>query len=89
MGYSAKESLSFLEGMDFMSNVKSKSYEKTVLRDAAKSMKTTQKELKSKISRYAEKNPAETFAEAFAEFNCSPNPRPECIAIMKAAGITK
>lgn len=63
--------------------------EKEWVRTAAKSMKTTQKAFKEKISRYAAKNEAETFAEAFAEFTTSANPRPECIALMKAAGIVQ
>ena len=89
MGFKAKDSLGYYDGVEYAKKVRSRSYEKAVLRDAAKSLKITQKEFKSRISRYAEKNPAETFAEAFAEFNNSPNPRPECIAMMKAAGIFK
>lgn len=89
MGFKPKDILGFMDGFDYSANVKSRSFEKAAVRDAAKSLKITQKELKSRISRYAEKNPAETFAEAFAEFNNSPNPRPECIALMKAAGIFK
>lgn len=88
MGFSAKDSLGFYDGADFFKSVNGRSYEKSAIRDAAKSLKITQTELKSRISRYAEKNPAETFAEAFAEFNTSTSPRPECIAMMKAAGIT-
>ena len=89
MGFKAKDSLGYYDGMEYAKKVRGRSFEKAVVRDAAKSLKITQKELKSRISRYAEKNPAETFAEAFAEFNNSPNPRPECIAMMKAAGILK
>lgn len=62
--------------------------EKEWLRTAAKSLKVTQKAFKESISRYATKNAAETFAEAFAEFTTSASPRAECIALMKAAGIT-
>lgn len=89
LGFNSSESLGFYDRNDYFKAVKSRSFEKNALRDAAKSMKITQKEFKSRISRYAEKNPAETFAEAFAEFNTSPNPRPECIALMKAAGVIK
>lgn len=38
-----------------------------------------------RISKYAMKNSAETFAEAFAEYNCSKTPRPECIALVERA----
>ena len=89
MGFAANETLGYWDGVDYAKGIRSRNYEKGVLRDAAKSLKITQKEFKSRISRYAEKNPAETFAEAFAEFNTSANPRPECIALMKAAGILK
>lgn len=89
MGFAANETLGYWDGVDYTKNIRGRTYEKGVLRDAAKSLKITQKEFKSRISRYAEKNPAETFAEAFAEFNTSKNPRPECIALMKAAGILK
>lgn len=54
---------------------------------AAKSKKMTQKAFKGSISRYATKNDGEAFAEAFSEFFVSPNPRPECIALMKVAGV--
>ena len=89
MGYEAKSVLGFSDGLEYRDRVTGRSYEKAAVRNAAKSLRISQKELKRRISRYAEKEPAETFAEAFAEFNCSPNPRPECIAIMKAAGIIK
>lgn len=89
LGFAANETLGFFDGSDYVKGIKGRTYEKGVLRDAAKSLKITQKEFKSRISRYAEKNPAETFAEAFAEYHCSKNPRPECIAMMKAAGIAK
>lgn len=89
LGFDTSETLGYYDSQNYFKNVKGKKFEKQVVRDAAKSLKITQKELKSRISRYAEKNEAETFAEAFAEFNNSPNPRPECIAMMKAAGILK
>lgn len=87
LGFNTSESLGFYDRNDYFKNVKNRTFEKDAIRGAAKELKITQKELKSRISRYAEKNPAETFAEAFAEFNCSKNPRPECVAIMKAAGL--
>ena len=89
LGFAANETLGYWDGVEYTKNIRGRTYEKGVLRDAAKSLKITQKEFKANISRYAEKNPAETFAEAFAEFNTSKNPRPECIALMKAAGILK
>ncbi len=69
--------------------LKGKTYEKDIIKTAAKNQKTTMKALKAGISRYAEKDPAETFAEAFAEYHTSKNPRPECVAIMEAAGLAK
>lgn len=87
LGFAVEDTLGYYDGVEYEGRVKNRLFEKAALRDAAKSLKITQKELKGRISRYAEKNPSETFAEAFAEFNCSPNPRPECIALMKAAGI--
>ena len=89
LGFAANETLGFWDGADYAKGIRSRNYEKGVIRDAANSLKITQKELKKRISRYAEKNPAETFAEAFAEYHNSPKPRPECVAMMKAAGIAK
>lgn len=89
MGFKVKDSLGYYDGLDFAKSVRGRGFEKSVIRDAAKALKITQKELKGSISRYSEKNPAETFAEAFAEYNNSPSPRPECIAMMKAAGLAK
>ena len=54
---------------------------------AAKSQNMTPKAFRESISRYATMSYGETFAEAFSEFFVSPNPRPECTALMKAAGI--
>lgn len=54
---------------------------------AAKSQNMTASDFKASISRYATANDAETFAEAFSEFFVSPNPRPECKALMKVAGV--
>jgi GH24 family phage-related lysozyme (muramidase) len=68
---------------------KNKTFEKEVLRNASKELKQTQKVTKENISIYATKKVSETFAEAFAEYHCSSNPRKECVAMMKAAGITK
>lgn len=65
---------------------KNKVQEKEWLRVAAKNLKTTQKEIKQGISGYAEKNAAETFAEAFAEYHCSNSPRKEAVAMVEASG---
>lgn len=73
----------------FMIDKSSGEWERDVLINAAQSLGKRQGQVQSAISRYAEKNVAETFAEAFAEFNGSPNPSPECLALMKAAGILK
>lgn len=74
---------------DYFNALKGDTYEKDIVKTAAKNMKTSMKALKAGISRYAEQKPAETFAEAFAEYHTSKNPRPECIAIMEAAGLAK
>lgn len=42
--------------------------------------------IKSAISQYATRNDSETFAEAFAEVNHSPNPSKEALAIVQASG---
>ena len=44
------------------------------------------KDIAKNISKYAEKNIGELFAEAFAEVTCSPNPSKEAIALVKASG---
>ena len=73
--------------LEFMSNKKSGKWENSIAKKAASDLGISVKDLSKGISRYAEKNVKELFAEAFAEFNGSKNPSKECIAIMKAAGI--
>lgn len=89
-GLEASEVRGFFDNQ--MSNAlaakKSRTFEKEVLRKASKELKQTQTATKGNISIYATKKVSETFAEAFAEYHCSPNPRKDCIAMMKAAGIT-
>lgn len=63
------------------------SLERKWVEKAAKSQNMTASDFKASISRYATASNAETFAEAFAEFFISPNPRPECKALMKVAGV--
>lgn len=79
---------SYWRSSSYTSDRRKHTTEKEWVRTAAKSLKVSQKTFKEKISRYATKNESETFAEAFAEFTTSANPRAECIALMKAAGIT-
>ena len=46
-------------------------------------------ELSAGISKYAQQNPREAFAEAFAECNCSQSPRAESIELMKQSGAAR
>lgn len=70
----------------FCMNRRGKTTEKEWLFSAAKETGSKPSEMMKSISRYAQKNPAETFAEAFAEVNCAKNPSPEATAIVKASG---
>ena len=89
-GVAAKHTISMVDDrFNFIVSRKSNAWDTKVRNEAAKSLNTSPRALAEKISKYAKTNAAETFAEAFAEFNGSSNPRPECIAIMKAAGILK
>lgn len=71
---------------NFISSRRGKSTEKEWLFEAAKTTGKKPSEIMSSISKYAQKNPAETFAEAFAEVTTSANPRPEAVAMVKASG---
>ena len=88
-GVAANQTLGYQDRMSFISERRAKTWDTNVRNEAAKKLGISAYELADRISRYAKTNAAETFAEAFAEFNSSPNPRPECIAIMQAAGILK
>ena len=91
-GIKANETLNYTDyhkSLNFMSDKRRGSFETQVANQAAKSTGKSVSELQKSISRYAQKNTKELFAEAFAEFNGSSNPSPECIALMKAAGIIK
>lgn len=92
VGVGSKETISPFDGgksVDFIMNRRSGTYEKGIANTASKSLGKSVGTMQKNISRYAQKNVQELFAEAFAEFNSSPNPSPECIALMKAAGIIK
>lgn len=71
---------------NFISSRRGKTTEKEWLFEAAKTTGQKPSELMKSVSRYAQKNPAETFAEAFAEVATSKSPRPEAVAIVKASG---
>lgn len=91
-GVGAQETMSYTDynkALKFMSDKRKGSFETQVADKAAKSTGKSVRDLQKGISRYAQKNTKELFAEAFAEFNGSANPSPECIALMKAAGILK
>ena len=88
-GASATTRISSDKIFDFIADKKSGKWEKNVAKKAADSLGISTRDLANSISRYATQNSKELFAEAFAEFNGSKNPSPECIAIMKAAGLTK
>ena len=94
VGVAANETISHFDGgkqIDFIMNKRSGKWEQSVYEKASGEKFTTSgaRKFGGKISRYAQKNVKELFAEAFAEFNGSSNPSPECIALMKAAGILK
>lgn len=94
VGVAANETISNFDGgkkIDFIMNKKAGKWEQKVYEKATGEKFTPNGARKygGKISRYAQKNVKELFAEAFAEFNGSSNPSPECIALMKAAGIFK
>lgn len=72
---------------DFDSDRTTHNLEREWIEKAAKSQNMTASDFKASISRYATRDDGEAFAEAFSEFFVSPNPRPECTALMKAAGI--
>lgn len=92
VGVGSKETIPMSDGgkrIDFIINRRGGTYEKGIANTASKSLGKSVGDMQKSISRYAQKNVKELFAEAFAEFNGSPNPSPECIALMKAAGILK
>ena len=96
VGVAANETISNFDGskkIDFIMNKRSGKWEKEVFKKATGKIyggnHPNTKDFASKISKYATKNAKELFAEAFAEFNGSSNPSPECLALMKAAGILK
>ena len=70
----------------FAQDRRSSSTEKQWLFDAAKSTGQKPSEMMKNVSRYAQKNPGETFAEAFAEVMTSASPRKEAVAIVEASG---
>lgn len=92
LGVGSKDTISPFDGgksVEFFMDRRSGTYEKGIANTASKSLGKSVRAIQDNISRYAQKNVKELFAEAFAEFNGSPNPSPECIALMKAAGIFK
>lgn len=94
VGVAANETISNFDGgkkIDFIMNKKAGKWEQGVYEKATGEKFTPggARKYGENISRYAQKDVKELFAEAFAEFNGSPNPSKECIALMKAAGIVK
>ena len=94
VGVAANKTISSFDGgkqIDFILNKRAGKWEQGVYEKATGEKFTPggARKYGGKISRYAQKNAKELFAEAFAEFNGSSNPSPECIALMKAAGIIK
>lgn len=71
---------------DFAMSRNSNAVEKEWLFAAAKSTGKKPSEIMSAVSRYAQKNPAETFAESFAEVMTSSKPRAEALAVVEASG---
>jgi hypothetical protein len=88
MGVSAKGKIAANSGdqMKFIVSRRSNTVEKEWLFEAAKTTGSKPSELMKTISRYAQKNPGETFAEAFSEVMGSASPRKEAVEIVKASG---
>ena len=87
LGISAKGKVAnYNDQSKYITNRRSRSTEKEWLFEAAKSTGSKPSELMKNVSRYAQKNPAETFAESFAEVMCSANPRQDAVAMVKASG---
>ncbi len=88
MGVSAKGNVAanYDERLKFIRSRKSNSVEKEWLFEAAKTTGSKPSEIMKTVSRYAQKNPAETFAEAFSEVMGSASPRKESVELVKASG---
>lgn len=88
MGVSAKGKVAanYADQLKFISSRKSNSVEKEWLFEAAKTTGSKPSEIMKTVSRYAQKNPAETFAEAFSEVMGSASPRKESVELVKASG---
>lgn len=70
----------------FITSRRGQTVEKEWLFEAANTTGKKPSEMMKNVSRYAQKNPAETFAEAFAEVMTSKAPRDDALAIVKASG---
>lgn len=90
VGVGAHERIGSWDGRtEYISSLRGHKTEKSWLFSAAKKTGQKPSELMKSVSRYAQKNPAETFAEAYAEFMCSASPRAEAVAIVTASGWDK
>lgn len=90
VGVGAHERVNSWDGRtEYISSLRGHTTEKAWLFSAAKKTGQKPSELMKSVSRYAQKNPAETFAEAYAEFMCSASPRAEAVAIVTASGWDK
>lgn len=87
VGVGANERIGSWDGRsEYISSLRGHTTEKSWLFSAAKKTGQKPSEMMKNVSRYAQKNPAETFAEAYAEFMCSASPRAEAVAIVTASG---
>lgn len=87
LGYGPSDTLRFEDNRPFVAEMRlSQQTSGQWIQQAAKECNTTNIGVMKRISRYAMKNTRETFAEAFAEYQCSENPRPEAVAMVKASG---
>lgn len=90
MGYKPKELINDAKGKDkFINSKKSNTYEKDIIARAAYKLDTYSFILSRNISRYAEKNAGETFAEAFSDVNTNRMPKRESLEIMRMAGLIR
>lgn len=88
MGVSAsgKIAANYADQYKFVSSRKNSSIEREWVSTAAQNTGQTLASIVNGVSRYANKNAAETFAEAFSEVMGSASPRKEAVAVVKASG---
>lgn len=74
---------------DYYSAMKNSSIESEWVSKASSSLGMSEDSFLGSISVYGSNHPAEAWAEAFSEYNTSPNPRKECKTIVEVAGLSR